>query len=103
MKTLARPVYARYLVRHRAPVDGHFDDAFLGTLDGLPDGVGDLVRLPEAEPYVAVPVSHHHDGAEAEPSAALHDLRYAVYVNHSVLQLDSAGSIRFFSIKPNPP
>src|SRR5690606_25852789 len=58
--------------------DGHADHVLLRVLGPLRDGVGHLVRLPEAVADGAVPVADDDDGVEGEAPAALDDLRDAV-------------------------
>src|SRR6266446_94064 len=54
------------------------DEVFLGVLDRLPDGLGHLVGLAEADADVAAPVADHDQRGEREPPAALDDLGHAV-------------------------
>src|SRR5438445_442217 len=62
-----------------------------GLVDPLADRLRDLLGLAEPEADVAVLVAHHHQRAEAEAPAALHDLRHAVDVDDLLLQLDAVG------------
>src|SRR5690606_6193224 len=58
--------------------DRHADHVLLRVVGALRDGVGHLVRLPEAVAHGAVPVAYDDDGVEREAPAALDDLRDAV-------------------------
>jgi len=75
-----------------APGDDVRDRAVLGDRDvehvllrgfaRLADGVGDFVRLAQADADAAVLVAHCHDRVEREPAAALHHLGDPVDMNH---------------------
>src|SRR5262249_9348858 len=77
------------LVGNRAVEDRHAHHALLRLVDALPDRLGHLLRLAEAEADVARLVADDDGPAEAAPPAGLHDLRDAVDVDDFLLQLDA--------------
>src|SRR5215218_722715 len=84
---LARTVLARDLVRDRRPRQRHGDQVAARGFDGLPDRLGDLVRLPRCEADLPLPVADGDERVEAEPASALHDLRDAVDRDHVLDQV----------------
>src|SRR5208337_2000119 len=71
---MRRFVLADDLVRDRAVLDGQLDHHAPGPLDALPDCLGDVLRLAEAEAHHALAVAHHGEGGEGEAAPALDDL-----------------------------
>src|SRR5699024_5941118 len=65
-------------VHHGALDAGDAEEVLLRLLDTLGDRRGDLLGLAVADADGAVAVTHHHEGGEGEPTAALDDLRHAV-------------------------
>src|SRR5580704_3068934 len=84
----ARRFLALDRVRDRAADPRHPEEVLLGLFDALGDGGRDFLGLavPDADHPVAV--THHHEGGEAEPAAALDHLGHAVD-GHHVLNVGS--------------
>src|SRR4029077_3201578 len=78
----ARRVLTLHGVRDRAGDPRHAEEVLLSLLHALGDGGGHLLGLavPDADHPVAV--AHHHQGGEAEATAALDDLGHAVDGDH---------------------
>src|SRR6266513_1410752 len=66
------------LVRDGRARERDLDQAAAGGFDGLAHRLAHLVRLAGGDPDASLPVAHCHERVEAEPPAALHDLRNAV-------------------------
>src|SRR2546425_3460699 len=77
-----RPVVADDLVRDRATGEGDLDQVAPRRLDGLADGLADLVRFPGGDADASLPVAHGDERVEAEPPAALDDLGHPVDGDH---------------------
>ena len=90
-----RPVTSKGMV---PLVDRHGHQRLLRLLDALADGLGNFLRLAEAEADVACAVADHDQGAEAEPPTALHDLGDAVDVTTFSLSSSPCGSMRSQSL-----
>ena len=65
----------------------HAHDAALGGLGRLADRFRHLARLAVAEADATLLVADDDERREAEPAAALHDLRHAVDVDEAVDEL----------------
>src|ERR1043166_7116839 len=79
--------------------DRDLEHILLRRLARLADGVGDLVRLPEADADASVLVAERHDRVEREPPSALHDLGATVHLDHALLTL----ALRLVGIARLPP
>src|SRR6185436_8610022 len=80
-----------HLMRNRRALERHLDQVLLGGFDPLLDRRRHFLRLADAEPYDAVPITHHDERAEAEILAALDDLRHAIDRDDGVLDLELRG------------
>src|SRR5437763_8273372 len=80
----------RDLAGDRRVLERDEDQVLLGVLDGLPDGLGHLVGLAEADAHVAAPVADHDQRREREPPPALDDLGHAVDGDDAIVQLEHA-------------
>src|SRR5882672_2840670 len=78
------------LAGDRRLLEGDEDQILLGVLDRLPDGLGHLVGLAEADAHVAAPVADHDQRREREPPATLDDLGHAVDGDDAIVQLEHA-------------
>src|SRR6516164_4928461 len=58
--------------------EGDRHQVFLRILGALADGVGNLARLSQADPHMAVLVPYHDEGTEVETLGALSHLRHPV-------------------------
>src|SRR5690606_25341616 len=77
----------QHLVGDRAIDQRHLDHLAPRLLEALPDRLRYLVRLPQRDPDVPVPIPDRHQRSEREPASALHDLRHAVHEHHVLDQL----------------
>src|SRR5512137_451465 len=83
----ARAEFPDDLVGDRAVADGDLRHALAGLLHPLADRFGYLVGLAQARSDGTLAVADNHDGAEAEPPAALHDLGRPVDGHNTVQDL----------------
>jgi len=76
-----------HLVRDGVADDRNAEQVLLRVLAALADGFRNFVRLAEAHADMAGAVADDDQRGEAEPAAALHDLRHAVDADHAVLKV----------------
>src|SRR5690606_33401819 len=74
------------VVRDRGTQHRNLEQVLASLITALADGLWHLVGLAHADPDVPGFVADDHQGREAEPSPALHDLGDAVDVNHPFFQ-----------------
>src|SRR5947207_15375781 len=66
------------LVRNRISMQRHFFHRLARGLRSFPDRLRHFIRFAEPDAHLAVMIARDDERAEAEPPAALHDLRATV-------------------------
>src|SRR5262249_25630627 len=88
---LRRVERAEHLVRDRRAVLGDREEVLLRVLDGLRDGERHLTGLAVADADAVDLVAHDDERREREAPAALDDLRHAVDLDDTLLELACLG------------
>ena len=73
-------------IENRPLGEGDLDQALFGLLDPLANGLGNFVGFSQPKAHHSFAVPHDHEGAEAEPAAALDHLGDAVDVGYAINQ-----------------
>src|SRR5579883_2007623 len=68
-------------------LERHEDKVFLGVLNRLTDGIGDLACLSGSDSHMAVTIPHHNKDGKAKTATALDHLSHAVEMDHFFFQI----------------
>jgi hypothetical protein len=64
----------------------HFNDIPVRDLGSLDDSIGYFIGLPQSEPDMTGPVTHHDYSAEAEPPATFDNLGASTDIHHYLFE-----------------